>query len=150
MQIGSLSTASTFDANNVEYTVLPMPYVDGVSQTSSFVNTWVIPKEAANPELSWRVVEFLSGKEGQQIALDMNYGLPASTMVDTTEFESKTPYNKYFVDALETAVPFPTNINGSAFQTLFQKECEMLWAGQTTPEEMAKSVDEQAAAILGA
>ena len=50
----------------------------------------------------------------------------------------------------ETAVPFPTNINGSAFQTLFQKECEMLWAGQTTPEEMAKSVDEQAAAILGA
>ena len=39
MQIGSLSTASTFDANNVEYTVLPMPYVDGVSQTSSFVNT---------------------------------------------------------------------------------------------------------------
>ena len=58
------------------------------------VNTWVIPKTARNPELSWRVVEFLSGKEGQQIALAMNYGLPASTMVDTTEFEAKTPYNK--------------------------------------------------------
>ena len=150
MQIGALSTASTFDANGTEYTVLPMPYIDGVSKTSSFVNTWVIPKTAKNPELSWRVVEFLSGKEGQQIALDMNYGLPATTMVDTTAFEAATPYNKYFVDALETAVPFPTNINGSAFQTLFQKECEMLWAGQTTPEEMAKSVDEQAAAILGA
>ena len=58
-----------------EYTVLPMPYVDGVSKTSSFVNTWVIPKTAKNPELSWRVVEFLSGKEGQQIALDMNLSL---------------------------------------------------------------------------
>lgn len=148
MQIGSLSTASTFDANNVEYTVLPMPYVDGVSQTSSFVNTWVIPKEAANPELSWRVVEFLSGKEGQQIALDMNYGLPASTMVDTTEFESKTPYNKYFVQALDTAIPFPTNINGSEFQSMFQKECESLWAGAITPEEFAQRVDEQGAPIL--
>ena len=46
MQIGALSTASTFDANGTEYTVLPMPYVDGVSKTSSFVNTWVIPKTA--------------------------------------------------------------------------------------------------------
>lgn len=52
MQIGALSTASTFDANGTEYTVLPMPYVDGVSKTSSFVNTWVIPKTARNPELS--------------------------------------------------------------------------------------------------
>ena len=148
MQIGALSTASTFDANGTEYTVLPMPYVDGVSKTSSFVNTWVIPKTAKNPELSWRVVEFLSGKEGQQIALDMNYGLPASTMVDTTEFEAKTPYNKYFVQALETAVPYPTNLNGSEFQNMFQKECESLWAGAVSPEEFAQRVDEQAAPIL--
>ena len=148
MQIGALSTASTFDANGTEYTVLPMPSVDGVSRCSSFVNTWVIPKEAENPELSWRVVEFLSGKEGQQIALDMNYGLPASTMVDTTDFEAKTPYNKYFVEALETAIPFPTNLNGSEFQTMFQKECESLWAGVLTPEEFEQRVDEQAAEIL--
>ena len=95
------------------------------------------------------VAHRLSGKEGQQICLDMNYGLPASTLVDTTAFEAATPYNKYFVTALETAIPYPTNINGSAFQTLFQKECESLWAGLITPEEFAKSVDEQAAAILG-
>lgn len=148
MQIGSLSTASTFDANGTEYTVLPIPYVDGVSQTSSFVNTWVIPKNAANPELSWRVVEFLSGKEGQQIALDMNFGLPASNQVDTAAFEEKAPYNKYFVQALDTAIPYPTNINGSEFQKMFEKECESLWAGAVTPEEFAQRVDEQGAAIL--
>ncbi len=148
MQIGALSTASQFDAAGVEYTALPMPYVNGVSKTSSFVNTWVIPKTAKNPELSWRVVEFLSGKEGQQIALDMNYGLPASTLVDTTAFEAKTPYNKYFVQALETAVPYPTNLNGSEFQNMFQKECESLWAGVITPDEFAARVDEQGAKIL--
>ena len=132
----------------VEYTALPMPYVNGISQTSSFVNTWVIPATAKNPELSWRVVEFLSGKEVQQIALDMNFGLPASTLVDTTALEAKTPFNKYFVQALETAVPYPTNINGSEFQNLFQKECESLWAGLITPEEFARRVDEQAKPIL--
>ena len=34
MQIGALSTASTFDANGTEYTVLPMPSVDGVSNAA--------------------------------------------------------------------------------------------------------------------
>ncbi|MEG0692205.1 MAG: sugar ABC transporter substrate-binding protein [Oscillospiraceae bacterium] len=148
MQIGALSTASTFDGNKTAYTVLPMPIVEGVSKTSSFVNTWVIPKTAKKSELSWRVVEFLSGKEGQQIALDMNYGLPASNKVDTAAFEAKTPYNKYFVKALETAVPYPVNLNGSAFQTMMQKECESLWAGVIKPEEFAKNVDAQAAEIL--
>ncbi len=148
MQIGALSTASTFDANGTEYTVLPMPSVDGVSRTSSFVNSWVIPKAAKNPDLSWRVVEFLSGKQGQQIALDMNYGLPASKEVDTTAFEAKTPYNKYFVQALEAAVPFPVNLNGAGFQTMFQKECEALWAGAVAPEDFAKNVDAQAKQIL--
>lgn len=79
---------------------------------------------------------------------DMNFGLPASKLVDTTAFEAKAPYNKYFVEALETAVPYPTNLNGSAFQTMFQKECESLWAGAITPEEFETRVDEQAAEIL--
>jgi len=148
MQIGSLSTASNFDANDTEFTVLPVPYVKGISKTSSFVNTWVIPKTAKKPDLSWRVVEFLSGKEGQQIALDMNFGLPATTMVDTKEFEAAKPYNKYFVEALKTAVPYPVHINGSAFQTMFVKECEALWAGAVTPDAFASRVDEQSSSIL--
>lgn len=148
MQVGALSTEATFDASGTAYTVLPMPTVNGKSQTSSFVNTWVIPKTAKNPELSWRVVEFLSGKEGQQIALDMKFGLPASTLVDTTAFEAEKPTNKYYVQALENAVPYPVNLNGAAFQTMFQKECESLWAGAIDPAEFAKRVDEQGAEIL--
>lgn len=148
MQIGALSTASNFDASGTKYTVLPMPTVKGESKTSSFVNTWVIPKSAKNPKLSWRVVEFLSGKEGQQIALDMNFGLPASNKVDTAAFEAKNSYNKYFVQALKNAVPYPVNVNGSAFQTMFQKECEALWAGATTPDKFVNDVDAKGAEIL--
>ena len=78
----------------------------------------------------------------------MNFGLPASKLVDTTAFEAKAPYNKYFVEALESAGPYPTNLNGSAFQTMFQKECESLWGGAITPEELLTRADEQAAEIL--
>ncbi len=149
MQIGGLSAEATLDSGNTEYTVLPVPSVGGKpSQCSSFVNSWVIPKAAAHPEYSWRVVEFLSGKEGQQIALDMKFGLPASTQVDTDAFIAAKPTNKYYVEALKTAVPYPVNLNGSPFQTMFQKECEALWAGTVTPEECAKRIDEQAKDIL--
>lgn len=148
MQVGALSTEATFDESGTEYTVLPMPSVNGKSQTSSFVNTWVIPEGAAHPELSWRVVEFLSGKEGQQIALDMKFGLPASNLVDTSAFKAEKETNKYYVQALENAIPYPVNLNGAAFQTMFQKECEGLWAGTLTPDEFADRVDQQAADIL--
>ena len=74
----------------------------------------------------------------------MKFGLPASNLVDTTAFINEKPYNKYFVQSLENAVPYPVNINGAAFQTMFEKECESLWAGVITPDEFAKRVDEQA------
>ncbi len=46
-------------------------------------------------------------------------------------------------------MPLPTtNLNGSEFQNMFQKECESLWAGADSPEEFAQRVDEQAAPIL--
>ena len=51
-------------------------------------------------------------------------------------------------EALENAVPYPVNLNGAAFQTMFQKECESLWAGAIDPAEFAKRVDEQGAEIL--
>lgn len=148
MQVGALSTEANFDASGTQYTVRPMPSVNGKSQTSSFVNTWVIPAKAENPELSWRVVEFLSGKAGQQIALDMKFGLPASNLVDTSAFEAEKPTNQYYVRALENAVPYPVNLNGAPFQTMFQKECESLWAGAVTPKEFAERVDNQGAEIL--
>lgn len=148
MQIGGLSTAATFDAAGTQYTVLPIPYINGESKSSSFVNTWTIPSAAEHPDLSWRVVEFLSGKEGQQIALDTKFGLPASTEVDTSAFVAETPYNKYYIQALENAVPYPVNLNASPFQALFVLEAEALWAGVQTPEEFAAKVDAEAASIL--
>lgn len=148
MQIMGLSNQNVLDEAGSEYTVLPLPSVDGVSRSSSFVNSWVIPASAKNPELSWRLLEFLSGKEGQQITLNMKFGLPASLDVDTSTFEAERPYNKYYIDALDTAVPYPVNKNGSSFQNMFELECERLWTGVTMPEEFEITVDEQSESIL--
>ncbi|MEG1687516.1 MAG: sugar ABC transporter substrate-binding protein, partial [Angelakisella sp.] len=148
MQLGTLATASKLKKNDVNFTVLPMPSVDGASRTAAQVTAWVIPARAKHPELSWRVVEFLSGKPGQQIVLDSNFGLPATVDTDTTLFEAAAPYNKYFVAALKTAVPYPTHKNGAAFLTAFQENCEKLWGGKVRPDDFAEEIDELSKEIL--
>lgn len=123
MQVGALSTYSDFDSAGTQYTVLPLPKLNATSgyKTHAFVNTWAIPKKAANPDLSWRVVEYLSGSKGQQLALELGMGLPASKSVNTTQFLNAKPYNKYFVNSLSYAVPYPCHQYGAAFQTAFKQ-----------------------------
>lgn len=143
MQIAALSFSSSLAAQTppIEYAVLPLPTVNGEHFTHAFVNTWTIPTGAKNPELSWRVIEFLSGTAGQQIALDYGMGMPASKDVDTTAFVSKRADNQVFVDVLSYALPFETNKHGAEFNTEMKAQLEALWLDQVTVDEVAASVD---------
>lgn len=150
MQIAALSLSSSLNSATppIEYVVLPLPTVNGKQFTHAFVNTWAIPRGAKNPELSWRVIEFLSGTAGQQIALDWGMGLPASKDVDTSAFVAKRPDNQVFVDTLTYAVPFETNPFGAEFNSELKTQLEALWLNQTTVDEVAVSVDAAAESIL--
>lgn len=150
MTIGGLSATGEFDTANpkVEYAVAPLPQMNGKTYTHAFVNTWCIPKGAKNPKLAWRVLEFFSGKEGQQIALDTKMGLPGSKAVDTKAFLAENKYNKIFLDSLNYAVPFEAMEYGAEFYAQFTKELEKLWIDQTTVEKAVQSLDQKAAGIL--
>ena len=150
MQIAALSLSSSLNGATppIEYAILPLPTVDGKQFTHAFVNTWAIPRGAKNPELSWRVIEFLSGTGGQQIALDWGMGLPASKDVDTSAFVAKRADNQVFVDTLTYAVPFETNLYGAEFNNEVKTQLEALWLDQTTVDEVAASIDTAAEFIL--
>lgn len=150
MQIAALSLSSSLNGATppIEYVVLPLPNVEGKQFTHAFVNTWAIPRGAKNPELSWRVIEFLSGAGGQQIALDWGMGLPASKDVDTTAFVAKRADNQVFVDTLTYAVPFETNLYGAEFNNELKTQLEALWLDQATVDEVAASIDAAAEFIL--
>src|SRR5690606_32882074 len=100
MVTGGLASSAAFNTNNIEYLVRPLP-LGKEKLSTSFVNSWVIPKGAKNVDLSWRILEFLSSAEAQQIALDTGMGLPAAQGVDTAAFLSAHPDNKYFIEALD-------------------------------------------------
>lgn len=150
MQIGALSMSDTLTSNDppINYTILPLPSYNGKKFTHTFVNSWTIPKGAKHPDLSWKVLKFFSGKEGQQIALDYGMGLPANKSVDTTAFIQKNPANKYFIDALNYATPFETSQYGSQYNTVMQKDLEPLWLGKTTVKDATANIDRDTADIL--
>lgn len=150
MQIAALSMSDTLAANDppINYTILPLPSYNGKKFTHTFVNSWTIPKGAKHPELSWKVLKFFSGKDGQQIALDNSMGLPANKSVDTTAFIGKNAANKYFLDSLNYATPFESSLYGSQFNTVMQKDLEPLWLGKTTVKDATAAIDKDTADIL--
>ena len=150
MQIAALSLSSSLNAATptIEYLVLPLPSVEGKQFTHAFVNTWAIPRGAKNPELSWRVIEYLSGTAGQQIALDWGMGMPASKDVDTSGFVAQRADNQVFVDILAYAIPFETNLYGAEFNNELRTQLEALWLNETTVDEVAASIDAEAELIL--
>lgn len=147
MEIGGLSMSVALDNNKVDYVMVPLP--KGTKQASTaFVNSWTIPKGAKNPSASWKVIQFFSSKEGQQIVLNTKMGLPASKDVDISSFLSQRPDNKVLVDALSYSIPFQTLANGAEYYTLTKKDLELVWLGQKSVDEAMKDIDSKATSIL--
>lgn len=151
MIIGGLSMSNSFDTANppVEYELAPLPLAkDGKAVTHAFVNTWCMPKGAKNAEVSWAVLEYLSSKNGQQIALDEKMGLPASKEVDTSAFLAARPDNKYLIDSISYAVPFKTMLNANAYYNVWKEEMENLWSNAKSVDEIAVAIDTRGNAAL--
>lgn len=147
MIAGGLSYTVAFQKDNVEYLVRPLPKLDKPTSTS-FVNAWVIPKGAKDPDLSWRVLSFFSSKEAQQIVLDTAMGLPASKSVDTAAFLQQHPDNKYFIESLDYSVPFPTPVYGADFNAEVKKQFDLMWLGQKSVADSVAAVEKVAPNVL--
>lgn len=147
MQIGGLSMSVALDNNNIDYVMVPLP--KGKKQASTaFVNAWTIPKGAKNPEASWKVIEYFSSKEGQQIVLDTKMGLPASKDVDVSGFLQSRPDNKALVDALAYSIPFQTFENSAKYYDLVKNNLDLVWLGEKSVDAATEEIDKNAKAVL--
>jgi multiple sugar transport system substrate-binding protein len=147
MLVGGVAWMSTFETNKVEYVIRPLP--TGKKQMdTSFVNAWAIPKGAKNPDISWRVMQFFASKEGQQIVLDDNMGMPANKNVDTAKFLAARDDNHYFFDALAYAEPFPAPLHGVDFFNVVEQEFSLMWLGQETVQQAVTNVEKTGNDIL--
>lgn len=147
METGGLSMSVSLDTNKMDYVMVPLP--KGSKQaTTAFVNSWTIPKGAKHTKEAWKVIEFFSSKEGQQIVLDNKMGMPASKDVDISAFLKQRADNKVLVDSLTYGIPFQTLEYGAKYYDLSKKTLELIWLGQKSVDDGTKEIDEKAKDIL--
>jgi multiple sugar transport system substrate-binding protein len=147
MVAGGLSYTVAFDKEKIDYVVMPLP-VGKKTLTTAFVNAWTLPKGAKNSKNSMRVMQYLSGKEGQQIVLNTGMGLPTSKSVDTAAFLSKRADYKVFTDTLTTSEPFPAPLYGANFYTEMTKQLDLMWLGQAKAEDVIPALVKSGNKIL--
>ena len=144
---GGISISGPLNNAKINYAIVPLP--TGKKQiTTAFVNTWVIPKGAKNPDLSWRLVQYLSSKDGQQIALDTGMGLPAAKGVDAATFMKAHADNHYFIEAMDYAVPFPAPLYGADYFKSVETDLALMWTGQEKLEDAVNKLAKSGSDIL--
>lgn len=78
---------------NFNWDVVLTPSYKGQRGTSIWPETpWAIPSGANNPELSWRVMEYIGSREGQELAMKLGLAMPPLRLdVAQTSFISEYP-----------------------------------------------------------
>ena len=84
------------------YKTAPMPA--GEEQRSiAYVVGYVIPKNVEDPEKAWRLLRFLTSKEGQAASATLDIGLPPRRSVVKIQNLRADPVKSVFIDSAEFA-----------------------------------------------
>ena len=150
MYIGGVSRSYRFaEVPELEWDIAPIPYRTAkVSRVWS--NLWVVPKGTKKMNAVWKVLSFYSGPQGQKIAAECRYGIPAfKSIAESPAFLTPPPEHKvYFLEAFKNGKPYPVFPQGQEYRTIMDRELDLVWAGERSVEEAARRIDEQAAKLL--
>ncbi|MBD1380691.1 ABC transporter substrate-binding protein [Metabacillus arenae] len=131
--------------------VAPLPAGDAGSAAA--LGGWMsgINKYSEHPKEAWEFLKFLTGPEGQKIAAI--YGGSAPTLPELFEDKEVLEANPFFAEegfqkALEGAVSRPVAPNYPEVTEILQINVSKAIAGEITPEEAAKAMEEEMKAVM--
>lgn len=132
--------------------VVPMP--KGPTGNQSIIHGLANVANASSPDLevAQEFAAFASGPEAAEIQAETGTVIPALDGTQQQWVDSMPQYDlQVFIDAVETAVPYPISENTSAWATPMGETMTQIWAGSVEPEEgladissqMQKALDEE-------
>jgi multiple sugar transport system substrate-binding protein len=132
-----------------KWNVVPMPEKDGKAHTWVDMVGYGIMQDAKNPDAAWRVIEYLTGPEGQTAVADSGHGIPTRLSVANSSafLHSVRPgFNSEAHIAIEDAAPILVFDNFvKIFYDTMGAKLNMVFSGQKTAEEicaeMQKTID---------
>ncbi|MDI3517938.1 MULTISPECIES: ABC transporter substrate-binding protein [Caldanaerobacter] len=104
--------------------------------TMVFTVAYVMNKNSKHKDEAFKLIEFLTGKEGQQFVVEAGLALPSRKSMGA-KFKEKYPERAALVDGASYAVPWQFGLDGPKIVDAANKACEALIMGQITNAQQA-------------
>ncbi|MGV3523367.1 MAG: ABC transporter substrate-binding protein [Candidatus Sericytochromatia bacterium] len=132
--------------------IAPFPQGPAGSVVDADASGWVVSKQARNPELAWKLVEFLASREASEAFTEPGLIVPARKDVARSDVfltPGQAPANaSAFITALENGKPMPTVPYWNAIMDEVTQALEPVWEGQKSAAEAVKGLDERVQRLL--
>ncbi len=128
------------------WNVVPMPEMDGKAHTWVDMVGYGIPLDAENPDAAWRVIEYLTGTEGQSAVAASGHAIPVRQSVANSEIflgSVREGFNSEAHIAIEDAAPILVFNNFvKIFYDTMGAKLNLVFTGQITAEEACAELQE--------
>jgi multiple sugar transport system substrate-binding protein len=146
------SWINSMDLPDLDYGAGYMPYPEAKPERKGTMvansNPMVIPAAAKNPDLGWKFIEFISrGENSAEMCDIVGNASPVKEgirlLIDLTE----DPKYKWMLEEVWTnATIYPMTVTspvGSMYGDVLNRELELVWSLEKTPEEAMKTVKDE-------
>ena len=136
-------------ADSVDVAPLPAGATGNQSVIHGVAN--VANAKSAHVDLAKEFAEFASSKAAADIQADSGTVIPAFNGTQQAWVDALPQFDlQVYIDALETAVPYPVSKNTSAWTSIESEVLSQVWAGSITPKDGLAQLAEQMQAALDA
>ncbi|MGB9780680.1 ABC transporter substrate-binding protein [Caldanaerobacter sp.] len=111
-------------APDLNYGIAELP-AGKKKSTMAFTVAYVMNKNSKHKDEAFKLIEFLTGKEGQQFVVDSGLALPSRKSMEAN-FKEKYPERAPFIDGASYAVPWQFGLYGTKLVDAANKACEAL------------------------
>ncbi|MRG59854.1 extracellular solute-binding protein [Agromyces sp. CFH 90414] len=152
-QNGSWAAGAYADNPDIAGKVDVAPLAAGAEGNQSVIHGLanVANAKSAHLDVAKEFAEFASSQAAAEIMAATGTVIPAFDGTQSTWVESLPQYNlQAYIDALDTAVPYPVSKNTAAWNSIEGEILSQVWAGSLTPEDGLAQLAEQMQAALDA
>ncbi|QEO14360.1 sugar ABC transporter substrate-binding protein [Agromyces intestinalis] len=152
-QNGSWAAVAYADNPDIADSVDVAPLPAGAEGNQSVIHGLanVANATSAHLDLAKEFAAFASGEQAAKIQADTGTVIPAFDGTQQAWVDALPQYDlQVYIDALDTAVPYPVSKNTSAWTSIESEVLSQVWAGAVSPKDGLAQLAEQMQAALDA
>lgn len=127
---------------NIEFGTAEVPTINGQQGTMAYTVAYVMNKESENKEAAWKLIEFLTGKEGMEIWTSKGFALPTRVSVAETLGWDKDEHRAALVAGAPYATVWQQGVNLPIITNNFNNQFLSAYLGQRPLDEALKEAED--------